>query len=253
MKNDSLGTGAYIALGEERDSETWLNKLFTSCAFFNDALGCPCGCRRCFCRKRGRDGIRFLPCPPCFKLPCHLPRTELACSICSVPFGCQRFESLTESLKSTSHGTNVREDAVEPGVKDKKVCGTGRKLPCPQAPTSQTLLLSHEILLDIAAAPPDPAGILSNERFFLLPAQLLSGKSVEPSFLNFLSLLLPSCVTGLSPNSTKLERAAGKQLQKNFCSFCSPSFFYELHHRAMGSAILIPAFGWSLSAAFDVS
>lgn len=26
MKNDSLGTGAYIALGEERDSETWLNR-----------------------------------------------------------------------------------------------------------------------------------------------------------------------------------------------------------------------------------
>lgn len=109
MKNDSLGTSGYIALGEERDSEAWRNKLFTSCAFFSTALGCPCGCRRCFCRKRGGDGIGFLPCLPCFELSCHLPRTELACSICLVPdhLGARDLKAWLRvlSLKSMSRGT----------------------------------------------------------------------------------------------------------------------------------------------------
>ena len=55
MKNASLGTAVYRVLGEERDSETWLNcaaewTLHVSFAPLNVALGCACSCVRCFCR-----------------------------------------------------------------------------------------------------------------------------------------------------------------------------------------------------------
>lgn len=65
MKNYSLGAGAYIALGEERDSETWLNRAaeqtrHMSYVFLNAALGCPGGCR-CCCRKGGQGRCNRAP------------------------------------------------------------------------------------------------------------------------------------------------------------------------------------------------
>ena len=220
MKNDSLGTGAYIPLGEERDSETWLNcaaeqTLHISYAFLSTAVGCPCGCRRSFCRKEGEGRWnQFHPCLPCFELPCHLPRMELACSICLIPdpFGCQRFESLIDGVEleiyrpwESTSGRMV----LTLGSRTRKCAGWKKTTPSP-TPTCQTLLLSHNILIDITTAPPDPAGILIGGRagwapllfhmkgFSLGQHSFLVGRVYSPSFLNFLSLMLPSCVTGLS-------------------------------------------------------
>lgn len=125
---------------------------------------------------------------------------------------------------------------------------TGRKLPPPQAPACQPLFLSYDIFVYIPTTPPDPTGASlvgrQNQPCFyfiakvsLKPAQPLRGKCVQP-FLNFLSLVLPSCVTGMSPDKPPegqhdpqqegLPGLAGeqgcRQLHTDFCSRCSPSF-----------------------------
>jgi len=108
--------------------------------------------------------------------------------------------------------------------------------------------------------------------FSLGQHSFLVGRAHSTSLLNFLSLMLPSCVSGLSPVKTpvRLESCSVRR-EWHHCAlagsasrevgscvkisahFICPVSFNKLHHRAMGSAILIPAFGWTLSAAFDLS
>lgn len=188
------------------------------------------------------------------------------------------------SLKCTGHG-NLRQGGwCWAWGQGQESVQARRKLPPPQAPTCQTLLLSHDILLDITTAPPDLAGRLIGGRaewtlllfhmkgFSLGQHGFLVGRVYSPSFLDFLSLTLPSCVTGLSPDKlhqssrelrcqergAPLPTAGSASRKAGSCikisaHFGRPVSFNKLHHRAMGSAILIPAFGWSLSAAFHLS
>lgn len=188
------------------------------------------------------------------------------------------------SLKSKGHGNLHQRGWCCSWGQGQASVQVGRKLPPPQAPMCQTLLLSHDILPDITAAPPDPAGSLIGGRiewtlllfhtkgFSLGRHSFLAGREYSPSFLDFLSLMLPSCVTrlrldklhrssrelqcrerpALLPTAGSASRKAGSCI-KISAHFVHPVSLNKLHHRATGSALLIPAIGWSLSAAFDLS
>lgn len=143
MKNDSLWTGSYIDLGEERHPETWLNcaaeqTLHVCHAFLNAALGCPCGCRRCFCRKGGEGRWNpVLSSSPLFWVTLPSPQDGVGLfHLCDtrhiwVPeIGKLDWWCWTWNLKAT--GICIREDGVAPGVKDKKVCRLEENYPLPK-------------------------------------------------------------------------------------------------------------------------
>lgn len=149
------------------------------------------------------------------------------------------------------------------GSRARKCADQKKSTPSP-SPTCQTLLLmtsyltltslQHSLTLQealVLGGQNEPCFHFLS-RFLLGPAQPFLSEFPEPAAALLCHRIHPRRTPGklrraaVSGESCCCSRKTGTHMEMS--SYCN-----KLHYRAMGSAILIPAFGWGLSAAFELS